>query len=532
MESELLSHRSPTPSRARSETPLYFSLTVLGFSFWFLMAVPFASHRETYWWLAKVSSEDIGYALSFISSTYRPLHQVTTWMAYQVLDPSVFPTSISRQMLLQFLVYVMFLFGWWLMFSRAAHRRVFALVACIVGGVFFSGYVHLFHVYGLSYVPVILMLGALLRFWAARTFRQHEVQCAMLALPLVLWHPFTTALFTGFYAGYLLDTFGQRTQKERVQSLAILAVSAGTVVFVVFGLPRLLPDTSALLVETATRSVDTRVLGFMVSYRTNEVNVIASFIAFALTQGVAVTLVSSLWSRLAVVSAALVVAVLFIWQGIPLILLWVLTVLVKLAATRNAPLLFLALTATVLPFGGGIGTPIHSLFAIIVATYVTALAWPKIDEALSVVKPRYITALILCFASVLSMSRAGLEVPFLTSVARPLLAERERTYQLERALAWLHQSEYCDYSLDFAAAAGNPVDSVESAIARRHRPPAAVSDVQLFWNSVLKCGGRGDRTGMAIITFGGPTQPDAKPVVKLDGRYAGAATVWIRSDAR
>ena len=46
-------------TNAHSQTLSYFILTVLGFSFWFFMAVPFASHREAYWWLATVHSQDL-----------------------------------------------------------------------------------------------------------------------------------------------------------------------------------------------------------------------------------------------------------------------------------------------------------------------------------------------------------------------------------------------------------------------------------------------------------------------------------------
>jgi hypothetical protein len=440
---------SDSVTGARFETLVCFAVTVLGFSFWFLLAVPFASHRETYWWLAKVSSEDFSYALSFIASTYRPLHQVTTWLAFLVLDPSVFPTSVARQALIQFCVYGIFVLGWWLTFSRAPHRRAFALVACVAGGVFFSGYVQLFHVYGLSYAPVILMLGALLRFWAAGTFRRHEVAIAAIAVLLVLWHPFTTALFVGFYFGHAVETLNGRTRQERARSLAILTVGATAVGFFVFGLPRLFPDTAAFLVETATRSVDARLAGFLVSYRTNEVNSIASFVAYLLAAGVAITLTADVRWKLVVAAIVTLLAALFGWQGIPLILLWVLAVVARLIAMRCWTLLFLMLTAAVLPFGGGIGTPIHALFAIIVATYATALAWPQIDEALSNVRPQYAAGLMAIPIGVLLLNRAGVDVPFVTSLARPLLVERERTYQLEGALAWLRQSEYCAYSVDF-----------------------------------------------------------------------------------
>ena len=518
-----------TLSSARAEVLSYFALTVLGFSFWFFMAVPFASHRETYWWLAKVSAEKFAYALSFISSTYRPFHQATTWIAFEFLNPSVFPTSVPRQALLQLLVYGVFVLAWWLIFSTAKNRRILALVACIGGAVFFSGYVHLFHVYGLSYVPVILTLGTLLRLWSAGTFRGYEVPFAAATIVLVLWHPFTTALFVSFFFGHYLETFHQRNRKEHIRSLAILVIGALAVGFFVLALPRLW-ETSTLLVETATRPVGTRLLGFLVSYQTNEVNRIASAVAFLLTQAVVVSLPHGWRVKLAFAVLATVLGAVFMRHSIPLILLWLAAAAAKLLMTRNWSLFFLALTAIVLPFGGGIGTPIHALFALIVGVYATALAWPEADWALDIVGPRYVTAGVLLVLAIAIAIRVGVNIPGLVPVARPLLAERERTYQLETALAWLRTSAYCGYDVGFAEAAGNPIDSVESAITRQYRPPASLSDVRLFWDTVLRC----DRVGpnheraTAVVTFGGPPSGGARTVFEVGGRYAGPARVEIK----
>src|SRR5215469_6726378 len=124
--------------RARTETLSYFILTVLGFSFWFFMAVPFASHRESYGWLARVHNHGFASALSVgLASTYRPLHQVATWLGFMILDPGIFPTSVPRQALLQGFVYGLFVLAWWLIYPTAPQRRLFALIAFVTGGVFF-----------------------------------------------------------------------------------------------------------------------------------------------------------------------------------------------------------------------------------------------------------------------------------------------------------------------------------------------------------------------------------------------------------
>jgi hypothetical protein len=514
---------------ASTPGPSYFIVAVLGFSFWFFMAVPFASHRESYGWLANVHNHDFSSAFSVgLASTYRPLHQATAWLGFAILNPNVFPTSALRQTLLQGFVYAMFVLAWWSIYRAASQRRVFALVACITGGVFFSGYVHLFHIYGTSYIPVMLTLGALLYFNASRILDQREVWFAFVAIALVLWHPFVTALFLGFYFGLYLETFDRRGRAQQVQAIGILSVTAAAIGILIVAFPYLSPNVPALLVQTAARPLQTRLFGFLVSYRTNEVNHAASLVAFLLAQMAVFSMRLSPRLKLVACLFVSVLSVIFVLKGLPLLLLWIAAILIKLFRLSRWSLFFLALTATLLPLGGGIGTPIYGLFAIIVAAYVTAMDWPQAEEALSCLKQRYVTAPIIAAALVVLMVRAGVNVPIVTRAASPLLTERERTYQLEDILAWLHKSEYCGYDIAFAEKAGNPIDSVDSALTRRNRPPSGIEDVNDFWNGVLRCKSeQPSDSDTAIVTFGEPGPSDSRPVFRVAGKYAGDATVWI-----
>src|SRR6202795_1796046 len=279
----------------------------------------------------------------------------------------------------------------------------------------------------------------------------------------------------------------------------------------------------------------TRLFGFMVSYQTNEVNRVASLVAFLLAQMVVFNMELSPRLKLAGFLFVSALSVVFLLKGLPLLFIWFFIVLMKLLRLRCWSLFFLMLTAALLPFGGGIGTPIYALFSIIVAVYVTPLGWSQAEKALSFIKSRYVAGVIIASAVVLLMVRAGIQVPIVTRVARPLLAERERTYQLEYVLAWLHNSDYCGGEIAFTDKAGSPIDSVESAITRRNRPPAAFDDVHLFWRTALQCqkGGQpNDKAGTAIVTFGESSLANARPVFDLPGRYAGDATVWIRDSQK
>lgn len=497
----------------------YFILTVLGFSFWFFLVVPFASHRETYWWLAMVHSQPFDYSFGIISSTYRPLAQATTWAAFKLLDPDIFPTSVVRQGLLQGFIYGMFVVAWWLIYHRAAQRRLFAILAFIVGGVFFSGYVHLFHIYGLFYVPVILTLGALLHFHSAGTLGKWELRFGIIAILLALWHPFATALFMGFYFGLCLETIWKRSRAQIIQAGIILFAGMMVIAALV-----------VLFRRDAPMGLDARVYGFLVSYRTNEINLIGSILAFLLAQMAVLSMGVSTRVKLAAFFLVSILSVLFHMKSLPILLIWLSVVLIKLILVRCWRLFFLALTASLLPFGGGIGTPMYALFAIIVATYVTALGWTQAEKALSFIGPRYVMGIVVALTIVLFVIRAGIQIPIVTRAASPLLSERERTYQLESILAWLHNSDYCGYELTFSDQAGNPVESLESAITRRYRPPAAQEDVRLFWKTDLQCQNTGRSKlnfGTATLTFGGQILTESNSVFEIKGRYAGDAAVWI-----
>jgi hypothetical protein len=494
-----------------------FVLAVLGFSFWFLLAVPFATHRETYSWLAGVDSQPIGSSLGIISVTYRPFAQLTTWLAFCLLKNN-FPTSITRQAFLQGCVYSLFLGAWWFICGAARQRRLFAMIAFITGGVFFSGYVHLFHVYGLMYVAVIVTLGLLLYRDSHGINDRQENWMAGVAVLLVFWHPFATALFLGYFFGRYIDTFDKRSRTQHMRALIILALEAVSIYAMVALFGR--ADVHVPL--------PTRLAGAMESYRTNEVNVYASLAGWALSVLVVMGMRAARPAKVVSILLLFAFGVIFLRLGIPEILLWVAAALVKLCIMRRWSLFFLTLTAAALPFGGIIGAPVFALFVLILAAYVTALDWESGEDALSFMRPAQIGMAALVALVVMVAMRNGADVPPLSNAAHPLLVERERTYQLEHSLAWLHTSKYCSDDIAYAQDAGSPVDSGDNIITRHNRPPSDIEDARLFWKTELQCRSRDSTRGVATITFGDARLTNETPVLRIPGHYAGDAIVWVK----
>jgi hypothetical protein len=499
----------------------FLLVALAGFSFWFLIAVPFASHRESYAWLASVYRGDLQGAVGLTSKTWRPLAQAPVWLEFVALNPRIFPTSVLRQTLFQGLVYLLFVLGWGILYYAVPERRTFAIVAFTAGAVFFSGYIHLFHLYGLFYVPLMLMLAVMVRYCFVPGFKNREIVLGLIATALVLWHPFATVLFLGFYFGRYFNDFTWLRRRDHVTAWAILLTSSGATLLAVALSPNL----------GESWAYDPR-SAFIISYRTNEVHVLAAVVAWILAYAALWSMEIAAGTRIAVAVGITLAGACFLILNVPLLLLWMLVVVGKLLHRRLWTLLWAMIVAVLLPYGGRIGGPIYALFPIVLAVVITSLGWTAAESRLRLLDRKYPVAFLSALVVIVVAMRVGVPVPVVSTFAKPLLAERERTFQLEHALAWLAKSNYCAHDIVFAQASGSPIDDVKSAIDRRYRPPSDLQDVTPFWRAALQCvpDERAGRTrGIATVTFGGQELTSGARVLDLSGRYAGPVTVWVQS---
>ena len=90
----------------------------------------------------------------------------------------------------------------------------------------------------------------------------------------------------------------------------------------------------------AMMSLHTRLLGLLVSYRTNEVNLAASLVAFVLTQMVVFSMDLSPKLKATIFSLVSALSAVFLLKGLPLLLLWLSAALIKLLYLRRWSLFF------------------------------------------------------------------------------------------------------------------------------------------------------------------------------------------------
>jgi hypothetical protein len=121
--------------------------------------------------------------------------------------------------------------------------------------------------------------------------------------------------------------------------------------------------------------------------------------------------------------------------------------------------------------------------------------------------------------------RAGVEVPVLSRLASPLLAEGERTRQFEMLVDRLMASHWRDSPARFVSEARNPASA--DAIDRRFRAPTNDHHLEtwLDWKR-----GRPPITGDTLwFGFGGDTPAGMDTLLLARSRHAGDALVLRRS---
>jgi hypothetical protein len=123
--------------------------------------------------------------------------------------------------------------------------------------------------------------------------------------------------------------------------------------------------------------------------------------------------------------------------------------------------------------------------------------------------------------------REGWPVPIVSRVAQPLLAEGERTRQLEVLASRLMGSAWKAHPVHFATDYTMPVNA--DAVDRRLRPPTEDAHLRtwLDWKRGGPAGGRDTH----VLAFGGETRPGMDTLFVAHGRYAGDALVLRRSSA-
>jgi hypothetical protein len=486
------------------------ALTVLGLSFWFWMGFPFGNHNESYVWVAylkKWTFVDAFASRIFAIQNFRPLAQLLAWITFKAGGDSGVVTQVVN--------YLGGIAAWVVLLGSSNTRRTFSLLAVIVGGVFFSGYIYLFHLHGVFYSPLLLLLAYMI-LRSERPFSETTLLLiAVLAFLVSLVHPFASLIYIGYVAGILAE----KGKELRRYGRWMAYLSIPTFLLVILG--------ALLTGQTYKTELDpwTYLTGAWTSYKMVMVHPLVSLVAAGLSVVALGDRFRSRGARVALVLATLALSVLLYRIGIPVILLWLAVSLARALFLRRWVFVSLIVVTSALPASYPSGSPTYTVFVLMVCCAVTAAGTALPERLARLLQPRYILALLLVSALSLTLVRLDVSLPGLSRVAQPLLAEREKTIQLESVITWVMGSGYQDYDLILERNASQPRVS-RDAIDRRLRPPASQENLDYYMGDLRLWKPVERGTHRTLRVSFGETEGDGEDVVyAITSKHAGWAVV-------
>jgi hypothetical protein len=495
-----------TPRTTLSTRNDFAWVAALGIGFWFLVGFPFGNHNESYQWLARFAQVDSWriWTSTVVAATFRPFGQGLAYLSWQLWGDSSWPVQLLN-----------FALAAAALSATAAvlvEVRTFAVAMALAGAAYFAGYIYLFHVHGIFYSPVLGLVPALLYAERAQGQSARRAQLWIFAYAGgvgLLFHPYALILYFAYLVGHALERWKESPRPERLK----WAVQGALVL--------LMLATS----RPAGHRVGTydNVRAFITSYTTTEISP-------ALTAFSVVLLVATLMSiaglssarRLALSIVAVLASGVFVAVHLPVILLWIATAIFKLAHLGKWSLATTAASATLLPGIAPSGSPTYAIFAIVLSVIALACGWTTVEHKFGQVDRRWPVGILFVTGLLAIALRADVQIPVVSRLAQPLLAEREKTEQLESIINWILSSEYRGSRLVLERAV-NPVDAGKDAIDRRRRPPT----YQQYLDEYLGSRTNMDRGSATLtVTFGGHQRPGMVLLRSVPGRFAGTALVY------
>jgi beta-glucosidase/6-phospho-beta-glucosidase/beta-galactosidase len=137
--------------------------------------------------------------------------------------------------------------------------------------------------------------------------------------------------------------------------------------------------------------------------------------------------------------------------------------------------------------------------------------------------PVYIAAIL-----VIILLRGGVNIPVISSLSNPILAEKEKTYQLKTIMDWVVTSKYRNYALVLHREKQSPSYDPKGAINRSNIPPMDQIDVNYYMEMMR--GGleeQKDSSQKLIVTFGNEKIGNMYLLKSIEGMFAGEAMIFV-----
>lgn len=494
------------------QTKIQFGcIAILGFSFWFLLGFPFANHNESYVWLVSLNKLGLLDVLSHKLqpvATYRPLGQATAWLGYRLSGGTIYPIELFN--------YLLAAVSWFILFLAIKEKKIFSFISLTVGVFFFSGYIYLFHLHGVFYSPLLLLIAVMFFLYNRSLSNNKLIVIPLLTIVVSLFHPFALLIFAAFISGLMIEKRKDITKKQ--------FMVAGSFVILAFVLLKAL--TPARNLPLANKNV----LGLLTSYKMVEVNIFVSAVGFLLSILTVASINIPQRNKVILIVLVTLLSLLFSSTALPIIIVWILVCLLKMVLMRKWSVAFLIIVTFLLPMITGTGSPTYSIFVLMVCAAAVPFGWSALENKLSFISNKFALVIFIFALVIISCLRLGVHLPVISELTNPILAEKEKTFQLETIVNWVIKSRYNEYKLTLNQSAPIPREA-DNVINRLHRPPTQQSCLKPYINS-LRPRHHKDRNDKSrlIVCFGDEKIDNAEVIYVVRGKFAGNAIVYLPQD--
>lgn len=491
--------------------------SVLGLSFWFFLGFPFANRLESYVWIVQLNRLGLLDALTQTLepvANFRPLSTATAWLGYRLSGGSIYPQQVLN--------YSIAVLAWLVVFLAIKEKKLFSCIALIVGGFFFPGYIYLFHLHGVFFSPLLLLVAFLVAIAMYEDTKNNTmlVTASILAILVSFYHPFALLTYIAFVPGLFLDNISRGGfQAITRKRLAI----AGSFCILALGLIRVLVPNQNLLLRNEV------MLGLLTSYKMVELDSLVSIVAFLLSIITVSGLNTSLRVRATLSVIIALLSFVFHLAAQPVMVVWIFTCLLKMVLMHKWPIAFLIVSTSMFPAITATGSPTYTVFVLMICAAAVPLGWSALEKRLFFVDNRFTLILSIIVISIVCLLRYGVRIPIISELANPIPAEREKTFQLENVIRWkMESSYYREYELVLCQPAKNPAASpnaIASAMERKHRAPTYQECLDAYIASI-RMPRHEESSHRLLACFGNESISNAQAVYVVQGKYNGDAIVY------
>lgn len=484
---------------------------ILGISFWFWLAFPWENSNESYSWLYALKNAkffDVFKTDKSIVPNFRPLNQFVAYAGYKLTDGDIYIHQLFN--------YVITSLAWFFLCLLFKEKRLIAITSMLSGAFLFSIYIYLFHPHGLGYSPVLLLITSLIYLFDYR--QRHDFGTILLAyiltLVIHLFHPAALLVFIGYFSGFILEKLKSLKKKELILPSIFLFISGMIVIFIRIG--------------TSKYTIDDQITGFLTTYNMIEVHRLVSLFLFILSIATIVSLERlNKYYKMIIGLLCTILSIYFYSHNLPITIIWIIISLIKMILIRKWSIAFLILLTVPLPLGLPFGSPTYSIYAVMACTIAFPFGWQKIEEKINFITLKTVVPIYILAIIIMILVRSGINIPVISPISKPLLAEKEKTFQLRNIMDWAVNSKFKDYKLVLHREKLNPSSNQSESINRTNIPPTSQMYVDIYMK--MKIGipnEQMDSSKKLIITFGNEKIYDMHLLKRIKGKFAGDAMIF------